>query len=174
MSAGIILYKSKYGTTEKYAKWLSQATGFDCEDVKNFSSAGLENYETVIFGSGIYASHMTGLSFLRKHWEKLQEKDVAVFCVGAAPYEEKDFNELCAENLRDELSGVPCFYCRGAIDMNTLNFTDRLMCKMLVKAVEKKDPALYIPIEQALIEASKGKCDWTDKAYLTPVINFIG
>lgn len=27
---GIILYQSKYGTTQKYANWLSDKTGFDC------------------------------------------------------------------------------------------------------------------------------------------------
>ena len=63
MSPGLIVYKSKYGATEKYAGWLSQETGFDCVDVKHFSAADLDNYETVIFGSGIYASHISGLSF---------------------------------------------------------------------------------------------------------------
>ena len=28
MGKGIILYQSKYGATKKYAKWLSEETGF--------------------------------------------------------------------------------------------------------------------------------------------------
>lgn len=174
MSPGLIVYKSKYGATEKYAGWLSQETGFDCVDVKHFSASDLDNYETVIFGSGIYASHISGLSFLRRHWEKLQEKEVAVFCVGAFPYEEKSFKKLYADNFRDEIAGVPCFYCRGAIDMDSLNVTDRFLLKAMQKAIAKKDPALYTCADKAVMEASKGKCDWTDKKYLTPVINFIG
>ena len=27
---GIILYRSKYGATKRYADWLAQETGFDC------------------------------------------------------------------------------------------------------------------------------------------------
>ena len=27
---GIIIYKSKYGATKKYAEWISEATGFPC------------------------------------------------------------------------------------------------------------------------------------------------
>ncbi len=174
MSPGLVVYKSKYGTTEKYAKWLSLATGFDCADVKRFFASSLENYETVIFGGGIYASHISGLSFLRKYWEKLQEKDVAVFCVGASPYDKEAFKKLYADNFRDEIAGIPCFYCRGAIDMDSLNVTDRLVLKTLQKTIVKKDPALYTPVDKTVIEALKGKCDWTDKAYLNPVINFIG
>ena len=30
MKKGIIIYKSKYGATEKYANWLSKETNFDC------------------------------------------------------------------------------------------------------------------------------------------------
>ena len=55
-----------------------------------------------------------------------------------------------------------------------LNVTDRLLLKAMQKAVAKKDPALYTCADKTVVEASKGKCDWTDKKYLTPVINFIG
>lgn len=29
MKKGVILYRSKYGATKKYASWLEEATGFD-------------------------------------------------------------------------------------------------------------------------------------------------
>ncbi|MBQ2032468.1 MAG: flavodoxin, partial [Lachnospiraceae bacterium] len=28
--SGIILYKSKYGATKKYAEWIAERTGFAC------------------------------------------------------------------------------------------------------------------------------------------------
>ena len=34
MSKGIIIYKSKYGSTKKYAQWLKEATGFEVMEVK--------------------------------------------------------------------------------------------------------------------------------------------
>ena len=58
MEKGIILYRSKYGATAKYAEWL------------------------------------------------------AVFCVGASPYEKKAFEELYAHNFKNGMKGIPCFYCR--------------------------------------------------------------
>ena len=32
---GIVVYKSKYGATKKYADWLGDATGFDIVEISN-------------------------------------------------------------------------------------------------------------------------------------------
>ena len=34
MGRGIILYQSKYGATEKYAKWLQEQTSYDIAETK--------------------------------------------------------------------------------------------------------------------------------------------
>ena len=47
---GIIVYKSKYGATKKYAKWLSEETGFDIIDVSDVKVADLQEYEIIVFG----------------------------------------------------------------------------------------------------------------------------
>lgn len=66
MSKGIILYQSKYGATKKYAKWLQEATKFDCLRVKEADIKTIATYDTIILGGGVYASAIAGLSFLRK------------------------------------------------------------------------------------------------------------
>ena len=77
-------------------------------------------------------------------------------------------------NMKDELKGIPVFYCRGAFDMNAMSFTDRTLCKMLRKAVAKKDPKDWELWEGALMECKEDEgCDWTDKSYLEPIIEAI-
>ena len=44
---------------------------------------------------------------------------------------------------------------------------------MLKKATAKKDPSSYEPWERALMEAGEGKCDWSDQAYLKPILDEI-
>lgn len=44
---------------------------------------------------------------------------------------------------------------------------------MLQKAVAKKDPSKYEPWEEALMCAVGKDCDWTDKSYLTPLVELI-
>ena len=170
---GIILYQSKYGATKKYADWLSEETGFKCVETKKADIRDIVKYDTVILGGGIYASGIAGLSFLKKNIKRLKGKKIIVFCSGASPYEEKAFEEIRKRNMKAALAGIPLFYCRGAFNMKEMSFKDRTLCKLLRKAVSKKDPADYESWEKALMEAGDNKCDWTDKKYIVPIIDSI-
>ena len=170
---GVILYQSKYGATKKYVDWLSEATGFSCIETKKAKIMELKEYDVIILGGGIYAFSIAGLSFLKKHADSLIDKKLAVFCCGASPYEEQAFKEIRKHNMRGRISEVPLFYCRGAWDMEAMTPMHRTMCKMLRKSVSKKDPDEYEVWEKALMAAGDNKCDWTDKSYLDPILEFI-
>lgn len=45
MHTGIIIYQSKYGATEKYAKWLAQATGYEYIETPKASISEIVKYE---------------------------------------------------------------------------------------------------------------------------------
>lgn len=174
MKKGIILYQSKYGATKKYAEWLKEATGFDCVKTKGADIRKITEYDIIILGGGIYASGIAGISFLKKNMTLLQDKQVIVFCVGASPYEEDAFNEIRTHNFKDALKDLPCFYCRGAWDSDAMSFMDKTLCNMLQKAVAKQDPATYEPWQKALMSAVGQKCDWTDRKYLEPLLEYMG
>lgn len=173
MSKGIILYQSKYGATKKYAQWLQEETGFDLMETKAANVRQVSGYETIILGGGVYASGIAGLSFLKKNMDKLTNKKILVFCVGASPYDVEAIEQIKKLHFKDGLRNVPLVYCRGAWDEDAMTFKDRTLCKMLQKAVGKKDPATYEIWERALMGAVGQKCDWTDKKYLEPVIKFL-
>lgn len=84
MNKIVVLYRSKYGATKKYAKWLAE----DLIEVKDAKIEKVATYDTVILGGGIYASGIAGLPFLKKHYETLKGKKLIVFAVGASPYDE--------------------------------------------------------------------------------------
>ena len=170
---GIILYKSKYGATLKYAEWLSAETGFDVCSVEKAKVQDIEIYDVIIFGGGVYATGIAGLNFLKKNMACLNNKKVIVFCDGASPYDEKALLEIKKRNMNGALSNVPLFYCRGGWDMQSMSFVDRSLCKMLRKSVAKKDPSEYEIWESALMAAGEEKCDWTDKKYLLPILEEI-
>lgn len=173
MSKGIILYQSKYGATNKYANWLTEKTGYDCIETKKAKAAHLQNYDVIVLGGGVYASGIAGLSFLKKNISSIPSKKIAVFAVGASPYDEKAIMQIREMHFKDELSSVPLFYCRGAWDEEKMGFVDRTLCKMLQKAVAKQNPDEYEPWQKALMCAVGQKCDWTDKKYLEPLLQFI-
>ena len=173
MKKGILLYKSKYGATKKYVDWMQERAGFDAVEVSKAKIHQIQSYETILLMGGIYASGIAGLSFLRKHFAVLKNKKLAIFCVGASPYDEAAFEALRAHNLKEDLKDIPVFYGRGSWDQDGMTCKDRLLCTMLQKMVAKKAPDTYEPWEKALMCAVGQKCDWTDPAYLKPLLDFI-
>ncbi len=169
MMNGIILFQSKYGATKKYATWLVEKTGFGLLETKKTKAEELQKFDTIILGGGVYASGIAGLSFLKKNIEALNGKKIIVFCVGASPYDESSFQEVVSRNMKDKLSDLPCFYCRGIWDLTSMTFIDRNLCKMLQKAVAKKPPNELENWEKALVAANGRYCDGTDQTDLDPI-----
>lgn len=173
MKNGIIIYKSKYGATEKYAVWLSEMTGYEAVRSTKADPKALAEYDSVVLCGGIYASGIAGLDILKKNIGRLQAQRLAVFCVGASPYDESALNEIRSHNMKDALQDIPLFYGRGAWDEGHMTFIDRKLCALLKKAVAKKDPDTYEPWMKALMCSSGKSCDWTDKKYLLPLIKYL-
>lgn len=173
MGKGIILYQSKYGATKKYAEWLQDKTGYDCVETKKASITQLHDYDTIVLGGGVYASGIAGLSFLKKNIEGLSNQKIAVFAVGASPYDEGAIGQIRTMHFTGPLSQIPLFYFRGAWNESVMSFGDRTLCKMLQKAVSKQDPSTFEPWQKALLDAVGQECDWTDPAYLEPLLDFL-
>ena len=171
---GIIVYKSKYGATKKYANWLSEATGFPCISVKEADINKVAEYDTVIVGGGIYASGFAFTTFLKKNIGKLKGRKIIAYTCGASPYVKEFIDEIIKKNMTDGLSGIPVYYCRGSYDLKSMSFADRTLCKMLRKSVAKKDPKDWEVWETALMEGDeKEGRDWTDKSYLEPILEAV-
>lgn len=172
MSNIIVMYQSKYGATRKYAQWLGEELCCDLVETKKATIEQIQKYDTIILGGGIYATGIAGISFLKKYYERLKNKKIIVFAVGASPYDKKAMLALKERNFKAELAHIPCFYCRGAWDEEVMSWKDRTLCNLLKKAVEKKDPATYEPWESALMQAVGSQCDWTNKEYVRQILEY--
>lgn len=173
MKTGVIIYQSKYGATQKYADWLRETTGFDCVKTPKAALEEVAKYQTIILCGGIYASGIAGLKFLKKNIGSLRGKKIAIFCVGASPYDENAFEELKRHNLKNGLENIPIFYGRGQWNLAQMTFADRLLCTMLQKSIAKKDPSTYEPWMAGLMSAAGRNGDWTDKKYLEPLLKYV-
>lgn len=172
--SGIIVYKSKYGASKKYAQMISEETGFRCVSVKEADINEVAGSDVIIIGGGIYASGFAFTSFLKKNIGKLKGKKVIAYACGASPYEEKFINAVIGKNMQGDLAGIPVFYCRGSFDMKEMAFMDKTLCNMLRKSLLKKDPKEMEVWESALVEATDSEAhDWTDKSYIAPILEAI-
>lgn len=166
MADMLIVYRSKYGATKRYAELFAARTGADLRENRELRAEDFAGYGTVLFFCAVYASGMSGLATLTKNRAAFAGKRVAVFCVGASPYDEGALAEI---KTRSGLADVPLFYGRGAWNEQRMSFKDRTLCKLLQKSLAKQDPATFAPWQQALMEAQGQVCDWVDAGYLAPL-----
>lgn len=57
----IVTYSSKYGSTQKYAKWIGEALSCEVKDIKDIRSDMLQNYDVIIHGGSLYAGGVSGM-----------------------------------------------------------------------------------------------------------------
>ena len=147
-----IIYKSKTGHTERYAKMLSKELNIPCYSYKD---AKVSENDEVIFLSYIYASKIMGLSkILKKYNVKV------VIAVGALAYSKDYLNALKdANNIK-----LPFFYLRGGIDYSKLNFFFRKLLPVIGKDIAKDD--------KELLNLFKNGGDFVTKDNLNEVLAF--
>ena len=149
----VIIYKSKTGHTERYAKMLSEELNIPCYSYKD---AKVSENDEVIFLSYIYASKIMGLSkILKKYNVKV------VIAVGALAYSKDYLNTLKdANNVK-----LPFFYLRGGIDYSKLNFFFRKFLPVIGKDIAKDD--------KELLNLFKNGGDFVTKDNLSEVLNYL-
>ena len=149
----VIIYKSKTGHTERYAKMLSEELNIPCYSYKD---AIVSKNDEVIFLSYIYASKIMGLSkILKKYNVKV------VIAVGALAYSKDYLNTLKdVNNIK-----LPFFYLRGGIDYSKLNFFFRNFLSIIGKGIAKDD--------KELLNLFKNGGDFVNKDNLKEVLNYL-
>ena len=165
----LILVKSKYGASRRYAGWLAAIAACDLAETKDFNPRNFDRYETIVLMGGVYAGTVAGVDFLKKHRARLKGKTIAVFAVGASPADAEELKPM-QSRLKASLPEAVLFYGRGCYDEQRMNFADRTLCRMLKKSLLKKDPATLEPWARAMLESEKqGACDWCDPDALKPL-----
>lgn len=163
----IVVYKSKYGYTKKYAQWLAESLG--CDIKENASLADIMVYDTIIYGGGIYAGRINGAKLITKNLEKLSGKKLALFAVGSnvgRPDEIEAFWEKSLDKTVREQ--VPHFYLRGGFDYGRLGSVDRFMMDMMKKMLLKKD--VLTEDKKGLLAVYETPADFTDRKNLEEML----
>lgn len=173
MAKVVVIYKSKYGATKKYAEWLAEDIGAELFSKDEFKIEMLANYDTIIYGGGIYGSRVSGLSLIKKNYNNLKNKNIIVFMVGASPYDEKAYIQLKEHNFSDELKNIKLFYLRGMFDLKSMSFRDKFLIGMLKGVLSKKDPLQFEPWEKAFVESMDKAADWTSRENLKEIEDYI-
>ena len=171
----VVVYKSKYGSTKKYAQWIAEECQADLFDVLEVNPEKLKQYDTIVYGGAIYANGISGVSILTKNYEALKGKKIAVFTVGiAAVNDEESFLPIIEKNFSKEMvDHIKFFHFRGGIDYKNLGMIHKSMLTVL-KAASAKAGAKKISDEEIeILSKKKGKLDYTDKNTIEPLLQYL-
>ena len=166
-----VIYKSKYGSTKQYAEWIAvelSASLFEATKIKPFQ---LMDYDTVVYGGGLYASGINGVKLVTAN----PSKSLVIFTVGAADPKTTDYSEILAKNFTQEmLSKTKVFHLHGGIDYKRLTPIHKAMMAMAKKLrVDSKPQELHSDEDVKFLDTYGDKFDFTDKSTIKPLIEYV-
>lgn len=160
---GAIFFSGKYGSTEQYANWISEATGLPVFDIKD-PNADPSKYEYLILGSSILYFRLSIRKWIKANGSKLENKTKILFSVSGAGPSDKLQRWVSASlptNLASQMEHVAL---RGRLDHTKVNWVVKVMLWM--GSLFNRDP-----------EASKDErygFDYMDKDSIEPIIRLVG
>lgn len=175
MKTILVVYRSNYGFTQKYATWLAEALHADLREGHKLKPQDLSSYDIILFGGGLYAGGVNGISLLVKAYPNIRNKALYLFTVGAADVSD----ETNVSHIRSELSKaltqemqerIKIFHLRGGIDYPKLSLVHRAMMSMMVKGVRKKPEQELTSEEVTMLETYGELVDFTDPSSITPIV----
>ena len=136
----LILYRSKYGTTQKYVKSLSEKIEGDYEisDVKSFTGK-LKDYDVIILASCTYMGRILIIDFIKENEKILKNRKTYLLTIGLVPEDSdasKQSFEMIPEIVRRNLVGYRKL--PGRIKASELNFFERMILKMTKAKTDDK------------------------------------
>jgi menaquinone-dependent protoporphyrinogen IX oxidase len=137
---GVIIYESKYGATEQYAKWISDELGFPVIPAGKIEKDTLNLYDMVVLGSPVYIGKLKIAGWLKKNFPYIKKKKLFLYQVaGAPPSEIKKREEFNSKSLpQDIIEKCKVYYLAGRLVVRQLSWLDRFILKM--GAWMTKDP----------------------------------
>ena len=144
---GIIIYKSKYGATAKYAQWISEALKLPYLETDELDDHDLDKFDLVILGTSVYVGKMLIKKWLKNNLKELGNKKIYLFVVCGTPLEQKEkLNSYVTASVPEEIRNkCDIFFLPGKLKKEELSWPDLFALKMgarLAKSIEVKKAML--------------------------------
>ena len=169
----IVVYRSKTGFTERYAKWIASELGCMAIDFKDFNLDKIGSYDLIVYGGRLYAGKIDGFHKLQQSMKKYDKTKLVVFAVGVTSLKN---DAGIAKIWKDNFIGmdsdeVPHFYMPGGLDYDRMGRMDRLIMRAVAKSTAKKlsesgsDGSNELDLQHSV--------DATSREYMEPLLRWI-
>ena len=175
MRKNVIVYKSNYGSTEVYAKWIAKKLVADVYESKEIKIDKLKEYDNIILGGGLYAGGILGSSIISKNFDTIKDKKIIVFTVGLSTTKDKEiFKPIIEKNFTLEMRGsISFFHLRGGIDYKKLSLIHKAMMAMLKFMVSRKKSEELTEDDKLMLKTYGDKVDFIDVNTAKEIVSYV-
>ena len=170
----IVIYKSKYGSTKQYAEWIAQELSCNAVEAKSIKPAELLQYDTIVYGGGLYAEIINGVSLITKNIQKLADKKIVVYTTGITPLDVRAYydGEVLEKNFKNGVpENVKIFNFLGKMVLDELTLPHKTALKALKKIMSSKENPS--DMEKLLIELCDADGDFSDKEAIRELVEYV-
>lgn len=139
--ATLIVYGTKYGSTEKFASLIKDSLSDEAVTVINLKqnkNIDLSGYDTVIVGGSVYAGQLRKevVKFCEKHEQALLTKKLGLFisCGFTPPKSDEQLQVVYSETLINHATAIGAL--GGEIIIDTLKPMDKFLITKMMKMTE--------------------------------------
>lgn len=166
----IVLYKSRYGNTFRYASWIAEELGWELRDFSKFKKAEINGFQNIIFGTGVYMGKMNKL---KKALKWFKEKPIIIFACAGNNNSRKDIGDILRSNFsREQTEFHKFFYLPGGVDFNKVKGISKAMLNVFKKVMEKKKNRTKD--EEAILEGFYHPTNYVDRKEIRAIVAYAG
>ena len=178
MSKIAVIYKSTYGFTERYARYIAEELKADLLAANGLKPADLQAYDAIVYGGGLYAGGVNGLSSFIKNYAGIRNKALFLFTVGAADVNSQQNIDAIRGSLAKVLTPemqekIKIYHLRGGLDYTRMNAIHRTMMACMIKTLRKKEEEERTSEEKQMLATYGQKVDFTDPLTIAPLIEAV-
>lgn len=129
----VILYESKYGSTQKCATYIKDK--HDIQDIKKISdfNGNISDYERIIIGTPVYIGQINKKvkAFIELNQDILFAKEVIIFICAM---NDENYEQMLTLNFsEDMINHARIIHVGGAYDFDKLGFLNKFIVKKIAK-----------------------------------------
>lgn len=171
----LVIYSSKTGFTKNYAEWISEELPSDCFALEDFDENKFAEYDTIIYGGGLYASGINGIKKIKKNMNQLKNKNLIVYMTGASPSKTCDIREVINYNFSEEdQKFMEFFYIRGGFDFERLKLIDKCLMRLMQFKIKRNMKKRELTgDEKGMLNAFETAVDFTSKNKTENLLEYV-
>ena len=178
MDKTVVIFESKYGSTKRYAQWISEALCCPLFERKDFRPQDFGTYNVIIYGGGLYAGGVSGIKLITGNWSLISDKKIILFTCGLAdPNDPVNVSHirrsLAAVLSSDMMDCIKLYHLRGGIDYHKLSFVHKAMMAMLRRMLLKREASELSNEDRQLLDTYGKKIDFIDHSTIQPLTAYV-